>query len=84
MDSELERLTAARRRTIGTKQTLKALRKGEALEVFIARDAEERIQSQVLEGCRGQDVKVNYVDTMAQLGKTCGIEVGAAVAAILE
>jgi len=35
------------------------------------------ITTSVLELCRANNVEIIYVDTMAQLGKACGIEVGA-------
>lgn len=67
---------------IGTKQTMKVLESGEALEVFVAKDAEPRVTSKVIQLCRQFGVKVTYVETMKMLGKACGIEVGAAAAVL--
>lgn len=67
---------------IGTKQTMKVLESGEALEVFVAKDAEPRVTSKVIQLCRQFGVKVTYVETMKMLGKACGIEVGAATAVL--
>jgi len=80
----LERLKAARKKTIGTKQTAKAVDKGLAKVVFVARDAEEYVLRELLKACREQAIPVVEVDSMVVLGKTCGIEVGAASAAIIE
>ncbi len=79
-----ERLKNARSKVAGMKQTMKALEKGEALTVFIARDAEEKIVRPVEALCEAKGVEVHYVDTMQELGKLCGIKVKAATAAILE
>jgi len=34
--------------------------------------------------CQSRNIAVTYVDSMKELGKACGIEVGAATAAILK
>ncbi|MFO7277222.1 MAG: ribosomal L7Ae/L30e/S12e/Gadd45 family protein [Pseudomonadota bacterium] len=57
--------------------------RGQAAEVFIARDAEEHVVRGVVQACRERDLTITYVDTMAELGRACGIKVGAASAAIL-
>lgn len=74
----------ARRKVVGTKQTIKALENGEVVHIFIARDAEEKIVGPVLTLCETGNIEPQYVDTMLQLGKMCGIKVKAAVAAITE
>ncbi len=80
----LERLRTARKKTIGTKQTAKAIAKGSAKTVFVAKDAEEHVTRGVIESARQQGLELIFVESMGALGKACGIEVGAAVAAILE
>jgi len=67
----------------GMKQTIKAVLSGNARQVYLARDADERVQRPVLEACVKMSVPVSFVDYMADLGKACGIKVGAATAAIL-
>jgi large subunit ribosomal protein L7A len=79
-----ELLKNARRKVVGTKQTIKALENGEARRIFIARDAEEMIVGPVLTLCQADNIEPQYVETMMQLGKMCGIKVKAAVAAIIE
>lgn len=69
---------------IGTKQTKKAILLGIASEVLVARDADPRIVARVVQLSEQKGVKLSYVDTMRNLGRTCGIEVGAAMAAIIE
>ncbi|PZN11638.1 MAG: 50S ribosomal protein L7Ae-like protein [Bacillota bacterium] len=80
----LDRLRAARRRTVGTKQTLKAVLKGEARKVYVARDAEEHVVRDLIQACQTRGVAIEYVDTMSELGSACRIKVGAASAAIIE
>ncbi|MCL6454757.1 MAG: ribosomal L7Ae/L30e/S12e/Gadd45 family protein [Alicyclobacillus sp.] len=80
----LDRIRLARKRTIGTNQTVKALQQNQVTSVYVARDAEARIVEPVLGLARLRGLDVIWVDTMKQLGKACGIEVGAAAAAILE
>ncbi len=79
----MERLKSARKKTVGTKQTTKAVARGAAQLVYIARDAEEKVTAPLLRLCEEKGVEVVFVDSMAELGKTCGIKVGAASAAIL-
>lgn len=79
-----ERLTGAKAKTVGTKQTLKALQKDQVKVVYVARDAEERVVRELLRLCAEKNVEVVYADSMARLGQACGIQVGAASAAVLE
>lgn len=80
----LDRLRASRHRTVGTKQTLKAVLRGQARRVYVARDAEEHVVRDLIRACEAKGIDIEYVDTMAELGSACRIKVGAASAAILE
>ena len=80
----MHRLAQSRNKTVGSKQTLKAIEKDQALTVYIARDAERRVLEPVLGVCRERQVRVVEVENMRVLGKLCGIEVGCACAAILK
>ena len=77
-----ERLKKAKK-TIGTKQTTKAVQKGIARVVYLASDAEKHITGPLLKLCAEKDVEVIMVESMAELGQACGIEVGSASAAII-
>ncbi|MCR4398839.1 MAG: ribosomal L7Ae/L30e/S12e/Gadd45 family protein [Firmicutes bacterium] len=81
---QLEALRQARRRTVGTKQTAKAVERGNAEKVFVARDADERVVRHIIKLCEENGVEIQYIETMSALGKACGIDVGAASAAILK
>jgi large subunit ribosomal protein L7A len=76
-----EKVKQAEKIIIGTKQTTKMVEQGKATEVFVAKDADPRITTKIVNLCKKMGIKVTYVDSMKQLGKVCGIEVGAAVAA---
>lgn len=67
---------------IGTKQTLKAMKKGEVLELVVADDADYHITNKVLRLAEELAIPVSHVDSMKKLGKSCGIDVGAAIVAI--
>ncbi|MDB4895014.1 MAG: ribosomal protein family [Firmicutes bacterium] len=80
----LERLKTARKKSIGTKQTAKAIEKGATRTVFVAKDAEEHVVREIVKIARERGLELILVDSMVALGKACGIEVGAATAAILD
>lgn len=70
-------------RVVGAKQTLKAVQAGQVELVYLARDADEHVTGPIRQACENQGIKIIEVDTMAQLGKACGIDVGAAVAGLV-
>lgn len=71
-------------KVIGTKQTLRAIKNGCATVVYIAKDAEERVTSDIRRLAQENNIQVINVPTMKDLGKAFGIEVGAATAALLK
>lgn len=79
-----ERLRTAKRRIVGTKQTLKAVQAGAAAIVYVAKDAEERVLRPLRAELANSRCEVVEVESMQLLGRMCGIDVGAAAAAILE
>ena len=73
---------ASREKVIGVKQAARAIRDGRARRVFLACDAEERVIDPIRRSCVGIPVEEGH--TMAQLGRACGIAVGASVVAVLD
>ena len=69
---------------VGAKQLRKALQKGVARCVYLAQNADHAITEPLEALCRNGGVSVMYVATMAELGRVCGIEVGAAAAAVVD
>ncbi len=82
-ETSYEKVLQGAKLSVGTKQTTKTVELGRAAEVFVAKDADPRITTKIVNLCKKMGVKVTYVDTMKQLGKACGIEVGAAMAAVV-
>ncbi|WP_196593786.1 L7Ae/L30e/S12e/Gadd45 family ribosomal protein [Pectinatus sottacetonis] len=78
----LEELKNAKR-VIGMKQVTKAVNNGLAEYVFLAIDADDRVLKPLKILCESRKVKIITGSTMAELGKACSIEVGAAAAAII-
>ena len=68
-------------KVVGAKQVRRALEAGKALTVFLADDADPRVTGPIAEICAEKSVKVETAPSMKELGKACGISVGAAVAA---
>ncbi|XEC94629.1 ribosomal L7Ae/L30e/S12e/Gadd45 family protein [Paenibacillus tarimensis] len=68
---------------IGTKQTKKMVEHKRASLVYVAKDADPRITNDILRLCGTAGIEVIWVETMTDLGKTCGIDVGAAAAAVV-
>jgi len=78
-----ETLKHAKQKTVGVKQTLRAMEKGSVKCLFIAEDADAHVTRPIIELGQRQKVGIIYVSTMQELGKACNIQVGAAVAAII-
>ena len=70
-------------KVVGLKQALRAVKQDAAESVFIAMDADKKFTAPILELCNQKNIPVEFADTMEQLGKSCGIEVGAAVVAVI-
>lgn len=77
-----EKVKQASKTIIGTKQAVKAIRAGQVAEVFIARDADSWVTEPVRKLAEELKVPINIVESRKELGKACGIQVGAAVVAI--
>lgn len=71
-------------KTVGIKQTTKALVQDKVNILFIAENADKHLIQHMEQTAKEKNVEVVYVDSMKKLGKVCGIDVGAAVAAILK
>ena len=69
---------------VGTKQLKKALAKGCAKVVFLAENADPAVTEPLEELCLQQNIQITWVSSMSELGQRCGIEVGAAAAAVID
>lgn len=77
-----ETLKSTRHKTVGLKQTQRALEKGMVRQVYLAKDAEQHVLRPIVEICRTRGIEIIEIPSMVELGKACGIDVGAAVAAL--
>ena len=75
---------AGKRFVVGAKQLRKALQSGKASFVYLAKNADPAITLPIAEQCKLNSVPCAWVGSMQDLGRACGIEVGAAAAAAVE
>ena len=68
---------------VGAKQLRKAMHSGRAQQVFLAENADPAITGPILEMCSNLSIRFTWVRSMTELGQACGIEVGAAAAAVV-
>lgn len=68
---------------IGTKQTTKMVELHKAVLVYVAQDADPRLTDRIVRLSVESGIEVQWVTTMRELGETCGIDVGAAMAAVI-
>ena len=68
-------------KVVGVKQVKRAVESGRALKAFLAQDAEGRVTAPIAALCEEKGVAVETGFSMTDLGRACGISVGAAVAA---
>ena len=72
-----------RKVVVGAKQLKKAVAAGRARCVFLAENADPAITEPLAELCGEWNIQIAWVHSMAELGRACGIEVGAAAAAVV-
>lgn len=70
-------------KTVGARQTLRALHRGVARVVYVARDADPEVTRPIVELSQKLAVELVYVESMQALGRACGIDVGASAAALI-
>ena len=68
---------------VGAKQLKKAVKAGRARCVFLALNADPAVTVPLELLCDDNHIPITWVSRMEDLGRACGIEVGAAAAAVL-
>ncbi|OXM14989.1 ribosomal L7Ae/L30e/S12e/Gadd45 family protein [Paenibacillus herberti] len=68
---------------IGTKQTTKAVESRKAIQVYVARDADPKLTRGIVAISERDNIPIKWFESMADLGMECGIDVGAAMAAVV-
>ena len=69
---------------VGAKQLKKAVKAGRVKYVFLAENADPAVTQPLEELCAANHIQITWVPSMAELGRVCGIEVGAAAAAVVD
>ena len=68
---------------VGVKQVRRALNAGRAKRLYLAQDADPQLTRPLAEQAQTQGVETVWLGSMKELGRACGIAVGAAVAAAI-
>ena len=74
----------SKNKVVGVKQVKRALNSAEVEAVYVANDAEKKVTSDIVKLCEEKQIQTIYVDSMKKIGKACGIDINAAVAALLK
>ena len=82
--AEVARAVSGKPVVVGAKQLRKALLSGAAQCVYLAIDADPVITEPFARMCQLYAVAVFWTTSMAELGRACGIDVGASVAATVK
>lgn len=77
-----DKVKQASQTIIGTKQAVKAMRTGRVSEIFVALDADNWVTDPAILIAKEIGVPIILVESKKELGKACGIHVGAAIVAI--
>jgi len=73
-----------RKVVVGVKQLKKALNSGQANRVFLAENADPNLTEPIEAMCLQNQIDCAWVPSMTDLGHACGIDVGAAAAAVID
>ena len=69
-------------KVVGAKQARRALKDGRAVRLYVAMDADPRLLQPLVQEAVNRRLPVQQVPSMRELGQSCGIAVGAAVAVL--
>ena len=69
---------------VGAKQLRKALRAGRVRQVYLAENADPAVTEPLALACSENCIPIAWIRSMSELGRACGIDVGAATAAVVD
>lgn len=72
------------KKVIGIKQCTKLLKSGEGKVLYVAKDANAKLISPIIQLAEEKNIKIVEVSTMKELGKIGGIDVKASAVLTLE
>lgn len=75
-ETELQKLK------IGFKEVTKLIAENRAGRVIVAQDCEDKIKNPLFESAKKFGIELEYAPNMRELGKLCGIDIGASCAAV--
>ena len=73
-----------KKKVVGSKETLQAIKNKSAHCVFVARDSDLEIKNKIITEAKKSNINIKEIESKMQLGRVCGIEVAAASAALLK
>ena len=79
----MEELKTAAKKAVGSKAVLRALKAGEAVKVYVATDTDMFLYQKVMRAIEEAGLRPVRVASGKELGKSCGLEIGCAAAALL-
>ena len=78
-----DKVTQAKDRLlVGIKQATKAMASGDVSTIVVARDIDADLKMKIISLAEKMNIPYELVESKAQLGKACGIEVATALVAI--
>ena len=72
------------KKVIGIKQSTKAMKNGEGKILYVAKNANDKMVTPLVELAEKSGIEIKHVKNMKILGEMCGIDVKSAVALILD
>lgn len=72
------------KKVIGLKQSMRAIERGNASYVYIAKNAKNTLIQPVIDICKEKGIEIRYTENKKELGLSNGIGVAAAVVCILK
>ncbi|MDM5152927.1 ribosomal L7Ae/L30e/S12e/Gadd45 family protein [Bacillus sp. DX1.1] len=78
-----QRVSIAENVVVGHKRTLEAIKNGTVKEVVIAEDADMRLTHVITRTALQHNVPITKVESIRELGKVSGIQVGASAIGII-
>lgn len=70
-------------KVVGAKQVKRALITSDVELVYIAKDAEGKVTDEIIGFCNEKQIQIVLIENMRILGDACGININAAVAALI-
>lgn len=80
----MEELRLYAKKAVGTKAVLRVLKAREAARVYVASDIDTFLYQKVTRACEEAGVPVRKVESSMELGRTCGLTIACAAAAMLK